>query len=122
MHERLNLGELIDLLKKRPKKEPVRFDFGWLVPTKCDSYRGYYEDLAIGFSEERVYPDPTVAVVLKDLQAAVGKEFMGYKGGEYRMTRKSRVWAANYGNTSDTAIVGIEDYEGTTILRTAWMA
>ena len=119
--QRLNLGELIDLLKTRPKKEPVRFDFGWLVPTACQSYRGYYEDLAIGFTEERVYPDPMVAVVLKDLKAAVGKTFMGYKGGAYMMTRESRVWVANYGNVSDTAITGIEDYEGTTILRTAWM-
>jgi len=116
----VNLGELIDLLKVRPKDHYIRFDFGNLVPTKCDSYRGYYDDLAIGFDETN-YPNPTVDVVLKDLKAAVNKEFTGYKGGEYRMTRKSRVWVANYGHTSDTVITGIEGCDYMVVLKTAWI-
>jgi len=118
VNDRLDLGEIIDLLSKRDLDDLVRFAFVGLTPRKCLSYRGYYEDLAIGFTEEGVL---TVREFLQDLQMAVGGLFAGYKGGQYRMTRKSRVWVANYGLTSDTAITGIEDCGSPTLLRTAWM-
>ena len=119
MRERLNLGGLIDLLKRSEPGQNVKFDFGGAVPTSVDSYRGYYEDLAIGFDDD---PDdyPTVSEFLKMLQEAVGKEFTGYKGGEYKMTRKSRVWVANYSHTSGTTIVGIRDCNYMTVLHTDW--
>jgi len=120
--ERLNLGELIDLLEKQLKKQHedniVVFDFGDLSPTKCISYHGYYEDLAIEFDQET---SPKVEEFLTELQSAVGKTFEGYKGGNYRMTRKSRVWVANYKHCSGTVITGIEDCNYQTILRTKWV-
>ena len=39
--ERMDLGQIIALLKHCPKDNPLRFDFGALVPTTCDSYRGF---------------------------------------------------------------------------------
>jgi hypothetical protein len=119
--ERLNLGQLIDLLKKCPPKNYVRFDFGGISPTHCDSYRGYcgyYRDLAIEFGEDA---SATVQGLLTTLNSAVGQVFTGWKGGDFRMDRNSRVWVANPGRTTGTVIVGIEpspDY--ITILRTRY--
>ena len=114
---RLTLGGLIDLLTNRPDDQRVWFDFGGLSPTTIDSYRGYYEDAALGFSQET---DPTVPQVLAELRGAIGKVVTGYKGGDFELHRNSRLWVANYGRTSDTAIVGVEECDYTTILRTEW--
>jgi hypothetical protein len=117
--ERLSLGGLIDLLKKQDPKHGLRFDFGGVCPTGISSYRGYYEDLAIEFSDQ---PDewPTVESFLTTLREAVGKTFGGYKGGDFVMTGRSRIWVANYSHTSDTTIVGIRDCDYMTVLHTSW--
>lgn len=116
---RLNLGELIDLLKRCPQKDLVKFDFGSTTPGQCDSYRGYYEDLALGF-EVDASDYPTVAELQETLTEAIGETFQGWKGGEYRMDRNSRLWVANCGQTSDTTIVGICDCNYMTVLQTEW--
>lgn len=123
MSEQLTLGELIDLLSRRSpafednKPQTVRFDFGDFVPSKLLSYRGYYEQLALGFRE---YDDVTVAELLLELQGAVGKTFEGYKGGRYRMGRGTAVWASNWGQATSCAIIGIADCSYMTVLRTEW--
>lgn len=103
----LNLGEIIDLLEAWPKPEDAcRFDFGDMEPVDLISYRGSYDQLAITYRDGVDYPNPTVIHVLEMLRAAVGKEFSGYKGGEYVMTAKTPVWIANYSRTSGTFITG----------------
>ena len=115
---RLSLGELITRLSECPKDSSVIFDFGGLHPTQCASYRGYYSDLAIGFSSEG--PRPSVAVVLVFLKSAVGRTFTGWKGGDYKMTKGSQVWVANPGDTSDTVITAVQSHSYGVILHTAW--
>ena len=112
----MTLGELIDILSSHPPEDRVRFEFGGCVPTKLDSYRGYYEDLALGFSDAE-FP-PTIAELTRDLQLALVCYFHGYKGGKYRMSRATSVWVANYRNTSDTTIVSVRRDEGVTWLVT----
>lgn len=51
MKKQLTLGEFIFLLDRINKGATVRFDFERFVPTTIDSYRGYYEQLALGFKE-----------------------------------------------------------------------
>lgn len=103
----MNLGELIDLLKKQRQDAwlyvdgPVR-----LTPGAIESYRGYYEDLAIGVNVDGLAP--TVADFVAQLEAADGQTFHGYKGGAYRMTRKTRVWFSNHGETSDYGPSGVK--------------
>jgi hypothetical protein len=113
----INLGKLIDLLDARPKEHQVYFDFCSQVPATLASYRGYYDQLAIGFRND---PVRTVASLLEELRAADGKVFVGYKGGDYTMTRRTRVWVANYGCTGSTGITRIADCEWATIIETAW--
>ncbi len=117
--QRLNLGELIDLLSCEDQSNSLSFDFGGTVPTVVSSYRGYYRDLAICFSD---WPAewPTVGSFLEVLKKAVGQTFHGYKGGDFTMGRSSRVWIANYGNTSGTVIVGLCDSSCGTVIKTQW--
>lgn len=59
------------------------------------SYRGYYSDLSFEPSEEV----RSVEDVVKMLETkCLGKEFTGYKGGEYFMDENTPIWIAEYGN------------------------
>lgn len=101
----MNLGELIDALKKQPGDLAVYIDgpFG-LTPGELGSYRGYYDDLAIGLDDKYRRVDDLV----KELESAVGKTFTGYKGGTFRMGRDTTVWIANYGSASGAFVTGVK--------------
>lgn len=117
--KRLSLGEFIDALKREDQGFSVRYDFGGLVPDLSPaSYRGYYEDLAVGFSDGDA---PTVAELVAALESAIGKTFCGYKGGDYRMDRNTTLWVANHGESSDTAIVGLARCNWCSVVETAWI-
>lgn len=111
------LGALIDALKRRDATHSVYFDFAGFVPAGIDSYRGYYDHLAIGFASAFAKP---VTALLGDLLACDGQTFEGYKGGRYRMNLDTPIWVANRGETGSTAIVGIADAEWVTVIRTRW--
>ena len=104
-----NLGELIDLLKRCKQdadvviSAPVR-----LSPHHVSSYRGYYEDLAIEMTGDG--DRPTVASLGVMLEAAVNQRFTGYKGGDFTMTRHTRVWLSNYGECTGALVVGVTEH------------
>lgn len=116
----MTIGGFIKLLEGlRPKQketdlEPrgryVRFDFGYAVATELDSYRGSYEELALGFdgrySAEGL---KTVGALLDHCRAAIGKTYVGWKGGDFLMREGSELHVANSGCTSDTEIIGVRD-------------
>jgi hypothetical protein len=104
--QRLSLGELIEAIEKHKPEDSVRFDFGACAPDELMSYRGYYHDLAVGFSHG-AQRGPTVAEFVKQLKSAIGDTFTGYKGGEFVMNEHSRIWVANRGDSTDTAIFGV---------------
>lgn len=105
----MRLGELIAALKAMPKKhedgEPVRvyFDFCGLIPDGLASYRGYYDHLALGHTNQRER-DNTIEAVLSDCLKADGATFTGWKGGTYRMGKSTPVWVANPGECDSTQI------------------
>lgn len=101
----LQLGELIDLFEKCPPDKTVRYDFPHFVPGDLDSYRGYYEQLALEYVDTGEVP--TAASLLTKLKAADGATFEGYKGGEFTMDRSTLVWVANYGSSGHTIITGV---------------
>ncbi len=122
----LNLGQLIDELKKHPGDAHVTFDFGGLAPDCLDSYRGYYEDLALGFSTKQMFGEPehTVKALLERLtRAAEGEVFHGWKGGEYKADRTKTLWVAQSGETGNTIITGVKsDGENVVVIETAYEA
>jgi hypothetical protein len=114
----MTLGRLIDALEQRPREQIVHFDFGYLAPTCFASYRGFYDHLALGYEEPREYP--TVAQVLAEARACVGKVFTGWKGGDYRMDLDTPVWVANPGGCPNSCLVGVDGDEHETVLQTGW--
>jgi hypothetical protein len=104
MHQ-LTLGELIAALEKEDQTLTVRYDFVHFAPAGIHSYRGYYDQLAIGYDHTEI----TVAKLLNTCKLAVGCTFTGYKGGNYKMDRNTRVWVANYNESGSTAIVGVRN-------------
>ncbi len=115
-HQGMRLKEILAILDAAPDDASVRFDFEYLCPDGLASYRGYYSDLAIGFSEGAA---PTCNDFRNDLRECIGKTFTGYKGGDYEMGVGTPVWVANYGHSGGTGIVRVsfDDYE--VILHTA---
>ena len=68
------------------------------------SYRGYYDELALQYSNvDKGFN--TVGALRRILQAALGGTLYGYKGGEYTVTKWTRVWIATWG-AADGRTVG----------------
>lgn len=116
--KQITLGQLIDALKTASPTGSVRFDWCDLHPAGLASYRGYYEDLAIGFMCEKWTPIVTVSDFLLECQSAIGKTFEGYKGGDFEMDRDTVLWVANYGSSTGWAIVGVKVTEFGVTLKT----
>lgn len=118
----ITLGALIRAIEDRqPKPDTwICFDFGGFYPDGVDSYRGYYEMLAIGYQSKRTESNCLAATLLEDLYSAIGRTFHGYKGGEFRMHENTLMWAANYGECNSTAVIGLADCDYQIILATAF--
>ncbi len=114
----LGIEDLVRLLYLQDQEKSIYFDFLGFRPTgKVDSYRGYYSDLAIEFSNGSD-SDCTVGELAKVLDNAIGETYEGYKGGEYIMNEDTKVWVSNYGESSGTAIVGVRDDDWRVLLIT----
>lgn len=116
--EQITLGDLIAALQKAPENVPVYFDWCYMRPTDFNSYRGYYEDLALGYADTP-HTRVTAGELLERAESAVGTYMEGYKGGDFKMTKKTVLWVANYGRSTGWAIVGIEADEYSITLKTA---
>jgi hypothetical protein len=114
----ITLGELIAKLeaKDAAAELAVQYFDQVLGYGNAESYRGYYSDLSI---------DPisgslgTVADALKDLRAAVGQTFTGYKGGEYKMTNRTLVWVAQWSTCPGLGVTGVEVIDGVVVITSA---
>ena len=119
----LNVGQLMDKLKQMDPDEAVKFDFVHFGPTTLESYRGYYEDAALGYEEcgrmrrAAQYEYPKVKDLLEHFEQTLGRVFEGWKGGNGRcITRETSLWVANPGETGGTIIVDIQKLLYVTII------
>lgn len=119
----LLLGEMILKLEAvNDKTKPLFIDLLDKRPKGIDSWRGSYRELSIrtedfgSYNTDKVTyeseygnsyeqkeigkENPTVADWLEVLKEAIGKTFVGYKGGDYLMGKNTPVWLAEYGNSS----------------------
>lgn len=117
MKQQITLGELITKLETCPSEWPLYFDFCAMVPDGLDSFRGYYDQLAVGF-RECGGTELTVGEFLDEAKRAVGATFQGYKGGDYRMDKATFIWVSNYGHSSNTVIVDVIQARHIVILET----
>ena len=126
----ITLGGLIDALEEwcvaaekdskgaaGAKKLHVFFDWAWATPKSLDSYRGYYDHLALGFGPED--ESMSVGELLIELNGAIGKTYTGWKGGDFKMDRKTPVWIGNSGHCSGTVITGVGSETYAAFIQTA---
>jgi hypothetical protein len=116
MKQQLTLGQFIFLLERANPEAEVQYDFCGYTPSTFDSYRGFYEQLALGVSTGTV----RVRHILSRANECLGKTFQGYKGGDYTMADTTPLWVANYRECHDTAIVGVIDCDWRVIIETAF--
>jgi hypothetical protein len=117
MKQQLTLGELIFVLSRIDPKADIQYDFGGFHPTTIDSYRGFYEQLAVGFDS---YKKCTVGEFLARCNQMVGATVQGWKGGDYDVGSRTPMWVANRGHSHSTAIIGVIDLGHTAIIETAY--
>ena len=127
-----SLGEFINEIEKcgttkyNNEDKEVYFDFGSAIPTTLNSWRGSYNELALGYelsghdNPTKHFASMTAKSLLDELKAAIGKTYTGWKGGEYTMNKQTPVWVSNPGNASNTAVVGILNDEYRLIIITAY--
>lgn len=106
-----NLGNLIEDLSKYPRNACVEIRPFNLYPTGFDSYRGYYSDLSIDYTLDG-YNCLNCGQLLDKAKECIDKVFVGYKGGDFKMTKNSVIWLANYGRTTDVILTGVKDRFG----------
>src|SRR6478672_109806 len=106
--DQLTLGEMILKMEAIVEKETARltakpseygevqvyYDFGSLYPKELMSWRGIYRELAMNYTGLRGEPNTALKAseFLALLKGAIGTEYTGYKGGEFRMDKHTPVW------------------------------
>jgi hypothetical protein len=102
----LTLGGLLARLREFKPEAVIAFDFNGESPSKADSYRGYYADLAISSSAKPTRADEFLA----QMEAALDTTYTGYKGGDFVMDAVTPLWYGTYGTTSGSrAILSLTD-------------
>ena len=86
--KQINLGEVIDELKKHDPAQVVANGFG-----SPHSYRGYYHELAFSPAE-----NVTIGSMLEHAKSALNQTFTGYKGGDFTMCESTPCSIAEYGD------------------------
>ncbi len=104
----LTVGSLIKMLESvLDRSLPLAFCQG-IYPSEFWSYRGYYEDLAVGVTTFPV----TVGEWLEKLKDQVGVKHDGWKGGEYEVTMQTPLWVAAGNRDTGPAITGVKPKNG----------
>lgn len=117
----MTIGEVIYSLERAKPDVPVMFSFCGCSPTTVDSWRGIYAEAALGFADDgRSTPNPTVETLLKELRSAIdGREFHGWKGGNFKYDRNTQLHIDNPGCYTCTELYRIQADEYSVILHTA---
>lgn len=112
----MRLGDLIDTLEQFDPTLPVIFSDG-SHPLRLASWRGVYAELSLEpVKYEGDVALGTVGELLKEARRADGATFQGYKGGDYRMSRDTPVWADAYGEYDHNIITGVQLVDGILVL------
>lgn len=117
----MKIKEVLATLRIANPEAKVYYGFGYLFPTTVNSWRGIYAEPALGWSESHgiVRTPPTVAALIAEIENAIdGREFTGYKGGEFSYTEDSTLHIDNYSEYSSTEIYRIEVNDSRVVIHT----
>lgn len=99
----MTLNKIIAALSACPD-QVASIEIDGQPPGDFDSYRGYYDQLALGTGISPM----TVGELLTAAIECVNKSFEGYRGGDFVMHGDTPVWAADHGFCPGIAIVAID--------------
>lgn len=122
----MTINELLKILRGAKLSNRVYFAFGRCVPTYIASWRGIYAEPALGWEpagysgrDNLIYP--TVQSLITELEQSInGKEYIGWKGGEYFYHGDEPLHIDNRGAYTNTEITNIEVKEWEVIIHTAY--
>ena len=115
----MKIGELKAALKHCQQDADVVFDFCGCQPGFVASWRGSYDEPSISWRRNQTEP-MSVADVLRELEIATsGKEYCGWKGGNYQYTDNHELHVDNPGECHDTEILSAESDGVRVVLHTA---
>lgn len=89
----MTLKEIINFLESQDQEKIIPKGWG---EGSAHSYRGHYNDLAFEPKD-----NTSISEMLAEAKSALGKEFTGYKGGEFYMGASTDCHIANYGSCGD---------------------
>jgi hypothetical protein len=123
----MTINELLSELRKAPLDTLVIFDFCHCVPTKVGSWRGVYAHPALGWvatgysggGPSSCGVMPKVADLIAELEKAIdGREYGGWKGGEFSYSGNEPLHIDNSGESTNTELVGVEIDDWLVVLHT----
>lgn len=113
----LTIGEMQSKLEQFNNEDQVTFLNGKYFDGDFDSYRGYYVDMYLGYSDEDQGKN-TVEDLKQALESALKQGVMeGYKGGTYSIDHDTLLWLSSYGCCGDM-IVDVVEYKGDIVIVT----
>lgn len=102
--DNLTIGKMLEKLNSFHDDEQFIFSNGTFFDGTYDSYRGYYEDLYIGYSNEDKGFN-TIGKLKQTLHKALDhREMYGYKGGTFAINNDTLIWLAQYGYTGNMIV------------------
>lgn len=112
----LHLEDLIEKLAKCNPDNEVYFDYENRPVSHLISWRGVYAELSLDSNHDG--KAVKTGELLENCRTAIGKEFTGYKGGEFVMSEHSLVYADEYSTASGFATCDVVEKDGKTIIET----
>jgi hypothetical protein len=118
----MTIDDLLYDLRKAKPDAVVMFDFCNCAPTTIGSWRGIYAEPALGWIATGYSgkgKTPTVADLIAELERAIdGREYTGWKGGEFRYTGSDTLHIDNNGESTNTELVRAENDDWRVVLHT----
>lgn len=120
----MTINEVLKSLQGANPDARVYFAFCRCVPTNVNSWRGSYDEPALGWDvagyRGSLNEYPTVKSLISELEKAIdGREYTGWKGGQYKYTCSHVLHVDNHGHCTNTEIQRIEVKEYEVIIHTA---
>lgn len=118
----MTIDDLLYDLRKAKTDAVVMFDFCNCAPTTVGSWRGIYAEPALGWIATGYSGNgkqPTVADLIAELERAIdGREYTGWKGGEFSYNGRDTLHIDNAGDWTNTELVRVENDDWRVLLHT----